>query len=502
MRDILSVVAAAAVIASMASCSSETDFEGKTSQEDQVSTPVNFGSYLAQSKSTRAGEGETNTPANSSFMTTDLLKDKGFGVVAYYTGTSQYAAGQSTTEPNFMYNTKVSGENWGYSPVVYWPNGGQNQGSTPVEGAQYVSFFAYAPYKAVYVQGENSGKATDNATTGVTALSSNATNGDPTVSYTLGAIGADADLLWGTAGTNGSTTSGTEAQAGTTFTGGKAAVNANLSKMKVGGKVQFNFKHALAKFGGTGAGTDGKTSGLMVVADIDNGTATTGGTLNAAETKITVKSIKIESVIKGSDGNMATEASIPTSGTFNLATGEWKNTTMGKIDYEINSKEATVTGGVTVQTMNKDIAEPETDGSKTSISWEKLPTGVTDKAQSVYTETTPLLIIPDGENHTFRITIDYIVRTKDEHLSKGYTEVEQSFSKDLTLSKVSLNAKYNLLIHLGLTSVKFDATVSDWTNTVAGSTQSGAAQPVDGAQTEDPMVIYMPANVAGTASSN
>ena len=47
-------------------------------------------------------------------MTTDLLKDKGFGVVAYYTGTSQYAAGQSTTEPNFMYNTKVSGENWGY----------------------------------------------------------------------------------------------------------------------------------------------------------------------------------------------------------------------------------------------------------------------------------------------------------------------------------------------------------------------------------------------------
>lgn len=248
MKGILSLVAAAAVIASMASCSSETDFEGKTSQEDQVSTPVNFGSYLAQSKSTRAGEGETNAPANSSFMTTDLLKEKGFGVVAYYTGTSQYAAGQSTTEPNFMYNTKVS-ENWGYSPVVYWPNGGQNQGSTPGGGAQYVSFFAYAPYKEV----TPSTGAVASATTGITALSSNATFGDPTVSYTLGAKGADADLLWGTAGTNGSTTSGTEAQAGTTLSNGKAAVNANLSKMKVGGKVQFNFKHALAKFGGTGA---------------------------------------------------------------------------------------------------------------------------------------------------------------------------------------------------------------------------------------------------------
>lgn len=496
MKDILSVVAAAAVIASMASCSSETDFEGKTSQEDQVSTPVNFGSYLAQSKSTRAGEGETNTPANSSFMTTDLLKDKGFGVVAYYTGTSQYAAGQSTTEPNFMYNTKVSGENWGYSPVVYWPNGGQNQGSTPVEGAQYVSFFAYAPYKAVYVQGENSGKADDNATTGVTALSSNATNGDPTVSYTLGAKGADADLLWGTAGTNGSTTSGTEAQAGTTFTGGKAAVNANLSKMKVGGKVQFNFKHALAKFGGTGAGTDGKTSGLMVVADIDNGTATTGGTLNAAETKITVKSIKIESVKTGDDNKTTTDNSIATSGTLNLATGVWTATNAnGKIDYEINSPKATASEGATTQTMDKAIAEPESFSS-----WNDLPAGVTTTAKSVYTESTPLVIIPDGKDHVFRITIDYIVRTKNESLYKGYTEVEQSFYKDLTLQKVSLNAKYNLLIHLGLTSVKFDATVSDWTNTVAGSTQSGDGQSVDGAQTEDPMVIYMPANVA--ASSN
>lgn len=484
MKGILSLVAAAAVIASMASCSSETDFEGKTSQEDQVSTPVNFGSYLAQSKMTRAGE---STPA-SSVMTNTELQAKGFGVVAFYTGKDEYTSGQTNMEPNFMYNTQVHTAQWTYSPIVYWPNSGQNQGSTSIGDAQqYVSFFAYAPYKAVNTTSgdNNNGKATDNATTGVTALSKNDATGDPTVSYALGATGADADLLWGTAGTNGSTTSGTEAQAGTTFTGGKAAVNANLSKMKVGGKVQFNFKHALAKFGGTGAGTDGKTSGLMVVADIDNGTATTGGTLNAAETKITVKSIKIESVIKGSDGNMATEASIPTSGTLNLATGVWTTTgTNGKIDYEINSPEAKATEGATTQKMNSDIAEPASFKS-----WDELPAGVTTDAKSVYTETTPLLIIPDGNDHTFRITIDYIVRTKNESLHKGYTEVEQSFSKDLTLKSVSLNAKYNLLIHLGLTSVKFDATVSTWDNTANGSTTEGSSTD------PDPMVIYMPANV-------
>lgn len=464
-------------VASLAGCSANADLDTNTpgsNEQEETNVPVSFNSYLAQSKTTRAGEA-----TRASEMTTDELRNTGFGVVAYYTGTGQYTSGTTKIEPNFMYNTRVSGTGWTYSPVMYWPNGGQTEGATPGEGTQYLSFFAYAPYKETF--GDK----------GITALSSNSAEGDPTVSYTLGATGADADLLWGTAGTNGTTTTGT-AQAGTTFTNAKAAVNANLSKMKVDGKVKFNFKHALAKFGGTGAmGSDNKASGLMVVADIDNGTATTGGTLDA-NTKITVKSIKIESVKAGADGKtMTTDASIPTSGTLNLATGVWTTTETnnGKIDYEINSSSATATDGATVQTMNEAIAEP-----KTFESWDKLPAGVSTTAQSVYTESTPLLLIPDGQDHTLRISIDYIVRTKNASLHKGYTEVEQSFYKDLTLKSVSLNAKYNLLIHLGLTSVKFEATVSDWTNTIAGGTTSGTAS--DPATATDPIVIYMPANVA------
>lgn len=478
MKDMLKTVVAAAVVVSMVSCSSEADFDNTnttdSNKQESVETPINFGSYLAQSKSNLSRSGES-TPASE--MTTTELQSTGFGVVAFYTKTNEYTSGSTKMEPNFMYNTRVSGTSWTYSPVMYWPNGGQTEGATPGEGTQYLSFFAYAPYKETF--GDK----------GITALSSNSTAGDPTVSYTLGATGADADLLWGTAGENGNTTSGAK-QNGTTFTDAKAAVNANLSKMNVGGKVKFNFKHALAKFGGTGAmGSDNKASGLMVVADIDNGTATTGGTLDA-NTKITVKSIKIESV--KSDGSK--DASIPTSGTLNLATGVWTTNNNGKIDYEINSPKATATEGATTQTMNEAIAEP-----KTFESWDKLPAGVSTTVQSVYTESTPLLLIPDGQDHTLRISIDYIVRTKNASLHKGYAEMEQSFYKDLTLKSVSLNAKYNLLIHLGLTSVKFDASVSDWTNTVAGSTQSGAAQSVDGAQTADPMVIYMPANVAASS---
>ena len=497
MKDMLMGSIAMMAVVSLASCSANSDFDNTNTTDpntkESVQSPVEFGTYLAQSKNTRAGEDTPASASDAPEMTTDELKTKGFGVIAFYTGTSEYAAGQDSKEPNFMYNTDVkgteNGDGWTYSPIKYWPNGGQTKGDvTPGEAAQHLSFFAYAPYKDL----------TKNSTIGITGLSANNVPGDPTVTYALGAKDAEADLLWGTAGSNdptngakiGTTTSGVS-QDGTDLGGkAKAKVNANLTKMKVDGKVQFYFKHALAKFGGTGATVGDKTSGLMVVADIDNGyiPTTKDGSLGDI-TKITVKSIKIESVIKDAKGNMTTVASIPTSGKFNLVTGEWTNTgTMDKIDYEIKPKSATATAteGVTVQTMNDDIAEPQSVSS-----WDDLKnvTGVTTTAKSVYTETSPLLIIPDGQPHTFRITIDYIVRTKDEALSKGYTEVEQSFYKDLTLSNVSLNAKYNLLIHLGLTSVKFDAYVSTWDNTVNGGTTDGSSKDTD------PMVIYMPANV-------
>ena len=55
------------------------------------------------------------------------------------------------------------------------------------------------------------------------------------------------------------------------------------------------------------------------------------------------------------------------------------------------------------------------------------------------------------------------MRTKDAHLAKGYTEAVQKITHNVAFKDaVELNKKYNLLIHLGLTSVKFEATVSNW----------------------------------------
>lgn len=66
------------------------------------------------------------------------LKANGFGVFAYYTGTSDWEDRQTSSSPNFMNNQLVSqsGNKWNYSPTKYWPKNTQEK----------ISYFAYAPY--------------------------------------------------------------------------------------------------------------------------------------------------------------------------------------------------------------------------------------------------------------------------------------------------------------------------------------------------------------------
>lgn len=63
---------------------------------------------------------------------TDNLEVHGFGVLAYYTHESDW---NQTSLPNYMYNTKVSGGDWSYEPIKYWPI-----------ATEKLSFFAYAPH--------------------------------------------------------------------------------------------------------------------------------------------------------------------------------------------------------------------------------------------------------------------------------------------------------------------------------------------------------------------
>lgn len=135
-------ISSLAFLAFLASCSSTSDdLTGGATQDNNV--PIAFSSYLGKTATSRAGAAGTIT-TNGDNNTTSL-QTEGFGLFATYSDNSTYTA---TTGPNFMYNTKVSTENWTYSPLRYWPNetGTDGTNGATSEKVDHLTFFAYAPY--------------------------------------------------------------------------------------------------------------------------------------------------------------------------------------------------------------------------------------------------------------------------------------------------------------------------------------------------------------------
>ena len=472
----------------MASCTTSDEvFEGLNLAEQATQeNAINFGTYMGESKQTRAG--------TQGLITTDQLKTgthaaDGFGVFAYYTGSDTYqdatsyavktdgSTGQSALAPNFMYNQQVKWNSsltgyisqWEYTPLKYWPNEVQNgavddqtsPAATTTNGnGGHLSFFAYAPYVSSASGSE-----------GITVMTANSDESDPILTYVVPASGANAvDLLWGTLGSAsenvvGGANSGVAYLAdGTNYQQSilpSYTMNADLTKQKTDGKVDFAFKHALAKVGGSG-------TGMQIVLDLDDQKgALTGGT-KADGTKVTVKSItiaaKAKSAVSGTDVYYQTNM----TGNFNLATGRWGITSStgtaasaATTTYVINQSG---TGTNVAGTLTTSIAEPASAPAKTEDGFDGLPVGVlASSATNVFSaEAAPLVFIP-GSYPELTVTVDYIVRTLDTNLANKYSEVEQAITRTITFgSAVELNKRYSLVIHLGLTSVKFDASVSDW----------------------------------------
>lgn len=410
-------LAAMAALA-LASCSSNSDLatDVTPSNNEAAQTPVTFGTYVGKSASTRA--------AATGDQTTKSLQTSGFGVIAYYTGSTAWAGSKNTIAPNFMYNQKVAssdnGSSWTYDPVVYWPN----------TTGDKVSFFAYAPYE------EDIKPSTGNAssaTTGITALSSNTATGEPTVKYVLGAQNAaQVDLMYAVKGSDASSTS--------------TAFNTDLTKTTTSAKVNFLFKHALAKIGGAGA--------ITVKANPDDASSTNIGT----KTFITVKEIKIEGV-------GGTDANTYKSGTLNLATGAWSFADSDKVDanssvvyYDLKSTDGT---------LNSAIAEPK---SFTTPGTDAATKYVTTTSQDVMASgATTNYIIPASGAQKLKVTIVYVVRTVNSNIDGGYTGgangITNTVSQEVSLKDgFASNKAYKFNLSLGMTSVKFEATSSDWSD--------------------------------------
>ena len=188
----------------------------------------------------------------------------------------------------------------------------------------------------------------------------------------------------------------------------------------------------------------------------------------ANERQLTITSITITPNRTDAEPDGLYDNAMPTIGVLDLATGSWTNTaaTSGtQLDFTHVIKNNPSSGEYTLATAIK---------SPTSITqWSDVSgiTGVLSTAPTnVYASAaaTPLLFLP-GTIPSLTFTIQYEVCTHDVKLSAGCSIVTQTITKTITFaSAVQMNKRYNILIHLGLTGIKFDATVSDWIEDING----------------------------------
>ena len=505
--------------------------------------------------------GKTGTTRSGSkgIIDTEVLKvpGYGFGVLAFNTGANNWATSGTATKPNFMFNENVywdGGSRWIYDNVKYWPNDFNNGpvdrenspntaiGSGSPTTSALLSFFAYAPYvdmtsyttsTDVTIEIEDPDPdittkyfAPEGTAEGIVAMTYNEKPGNPLLKYILKDATStnSVDMLWGLRGN----TSGYDLANGATE-GTIGTYNTDLTKQTVGEKVNFLFKHALAKIVGhdpeSAADAGDFKTGLQVILDIDKDGAISGGPKDV-KTLVTVDDVLIEdwyTYNKRINSSTTEKSDLMTEGWFDIAQGTWYDVkrVLGTGNGVTYNSGTTTTNSSGVQgKLNPDIAEPTTsiacDGTKWTLDSEVREGVVETKAKDVYSadsDVPAVFMIPApgaGNNQTLVVTITYTVRTFDNHLatiddgvgsSTGtWTKVKQKITNAVTIPGGSLEANkyYKLLMHLGLTSIKFTATVADW-DELTNTDEDGNSN-VD--PDEKDKEIWLPSNTLSTTTAD
>jgi len=407
-----------------------------TGVSDVVETPVqgHVDEPQAVSFSAYVNRGTTRGGYQGTLSLESLKLDGvGFGVFAYYTDNHVYS---QTMLPNFMYNQQVTWDgtlnSWTYTPVKYWPNETGDNGATTTDR---LSFFAYAPYTDVDA---STGRALVRPTTGIVGLSRSIDSGDPYVRYFATYVPKDAtDLCW-------------------------AVPTIDKTKPSVSERVNFNFKHALSALN------------VQIDADVDD-----GSTGVDTYTRIYVRSITFRGFAEKGQLNLNNDQNNP----------RWNNL---DCDCDLSSDAITIYDGrrdgregasasLNEQRtgLNPDIVQsvPYTlDGGSAWGNIANVTAGVTNTSVNLFNSSTasaPIFVIPTNE--PLYVTIVYDVETFDSKLTSQYlsdgrthgSSIENSISAyiktggDATI-QMEAGKKYNIRLHLGITSVKVDASVTTW----------------------------------------
>lgn len=372
--------------------------------------PIEFGTYVGRDAQTKA----TSIDELDDMLTAN--GGTGFGVFAYHTnGTFTDAA-----TPNFMYNQLVTGVKegegtgatytWSYSPLKYWPNNTNDK----------VSFFAYAPYDAQ--------TATEDSK--VLELSDNTVAGTPTVTYYVKSdVSKHKDLLW-------------------------ANPVMNQSKQTITGNIKFAFNHALSRIGFKVQALVDQVNGDSNDGELNDATHT--ATAVASETTIRVESVKLT-------GKFYEQGTL----VYTLGTGSNPTYTAAFSTLTVPANEWTI-----------NLQNNSTEGQYGNFT--EVADNVTETATQLNNNDSYLMIIPQDFTTTtgnkLKLEIVYTVTTTDSKLNEGKSTVTNTITTgEFNMpTGVSFEAgkAYNLVLHLGMTSVKLDAQVSSWSPTEDGTDYS------------------------------
>ena len=383
-----------------------------------VDEPIAFGAYA----------GNALTKAGTAGELTNTLLQAGFGVFAYQT-----TGAAAIATPNFMYNTKVYGNPFSYDIIKYWPNqiqagvGGTDSQSpkAQAEQADKVSFFAYAPYVAHTDATTGAVSGTDE---GIIALTTNATSGDPKVTYKVSNnLDKQVDLCWGVVKPSEDQTWTTVA--GTTIDLAKGMPYIGLQKPAMGTAIKFYFRHALAQIN------------LKAVAAYNQVPA--GGTAQD-DVKITIASV---------------ELTVP--GMTDKAVLNLNNTTANTPLWE--AADGATTTNLTLSVSGTNIHADLKDGGDVKAASQ--PAGVTASEHDVIVAGKYFTVLPKTTSTPVNVKVTYYVTTDDPDLQKKYSRVENVISHDVTFADgFAAGTKNTIKMILGISEVKFVAEVENWTN--------------------------------------
>ena len=470
------LVAAAALFTA---CSSNDLSESPTTAPQLDDSAVNFSAYVNRGV-TRAGAAGTLTTNGDG--STVSLQTEGFGVFSYYSDSESFS---ETSKPNFMYNQQVTcpdGVNWIYSPLKYWPNEfGKNASS---EGQDRLTFFAYAPWVNVNPSTGRVIKRAGDGDNGIVGMTSNTASGDPYIKY-YADMDPDnrVDLCWGVA--KQPFNASVDEEAINLVDEGWPYID--VIKPTTGAKIDFNFKHALAAVN------------VQIDTDVDVQGHNDNSPAVDKFTRIWVRSVTFEGFTDKARLNLnsnvdpnnedsgpqwfdLTNDSPVASGTVTIYDGR----TDGKEGREnaTAKKETPAALNAKIVQSAPYVKEALEDATNPQLFVNEDVPGVTKTAVNLFAAddvaddatnlVMPIYVIPTGEN--LKVTIVYDVETYDNNLAtflsdgavKG-SSVQNTIEQEIkfvdganTVTTLEAGKHYIINLHLGLTSVKFDASVTDW----------------------------------------